>query len=90
MDTLIRTQQITAARDLKPGDVITQEYEDGEIYASRGIRLDRVLSSYIPYTYGGRVYLVPVITVHGWDVHRGRGVLLTCTPTRAWDTVRNT
>lgn len=94
METLIQTaeKRITESRDLKPGDIISQEFLDivqGQpVQASRDIRLDRVLSAYLIYGYDGRTYLVPVVTLHGWDVRRGRGVKITCTSQRPWTTMR--
>ncbi len=92
MDTLISTKRITEARDLRPGDVITQEFLDvhqgQQVFSSRDVRLDRIKSGYLPHVRDGRTYLSPVVTFYGWDVRRGRGVLLTCTPERPWDTVR--
>lgn len=91
-DTLVSTKRITESRDLKPGDVITQEYLDVnkgvEAWAARDIRLDRIASGYLAHVRDGRTFLSPVLTLHGWDVRKGRGVLLTCTPERVWDTVR--
>ena len=81
------------SRDLKPGDVISQEFldtDDGkQMTASRDVRLDRVLSAYLAYVYSGRVYLIPVITLCGWEVGKSRGVRITCTPQQTWVTMRS-
>jgi len=94
METLIQLaeKRLTESRDLKPGDIISQEFLDTnrgeESWTTRDIRLDRVLSSYLIYAYGGLSYLVPVVTLYGWDVRKGQGVRITCTNQSTWRTMR--
>lgn len=91
-DTLVSTVRITESRDLRPGDIITQGYLDVEkgeqISVERDVRLDRVFSAYLVYVHEGQSYLVPVVMLHGWDVRRGRGVKIACSPSRPWETLR--
>lgn len=87
-ETLIRTRIITPAENLRPGDVITQGYLDGGDWTSRDIRLDRIHSAYLVYNYGGRDYLVPVVTLHGWDVRRGRSVEIVSATRTPWEASR--
>jgi len=90
MDTLIQVteKRITQSRDLKPGDIISQEFLDEGDWKSRQIRVDSVTPTYLAYHDGGRTYLVPVVLVHGWDVRKGRGVRLVSASQRPWETQR--
>jgi hypothetical protein len=96
METLIQqvTEKcVTQARDLKPGDIISQEYLDTkkgqQEWASRDIRLDGVQSAYVIYQYGGRSYLVPVVLLFGLDVRKGLRVRIASASTRPWETMRS-
>lgn len=94
MDTLIQQvaeKRVTQARDLRPGDIISQEFLDPktEDWASRDIRLDGVQSAYVIYQYDGRSYLVPVVLLHGLDVRRGLRVRIASASTRPWETMRS-
>jgi hypothetical protein len=94
MDTLteVAEKRLTQARDLRPGDIISQEYLDrdkgSERWTVRQVRLDRVLSSYLAYVQDGQTYLVPVVLLHGWDLRRGMAVRVATTAQRPWETQR--
>lgn len=91
MDTLLTAEKrLTESRDLRPGDIIRQDFLDAvDQPRSRDIRLDRVASVYVPYVQDGRVYLVPAVLIQGWDVSKSRGVRMVCTPTTEWRTIRS-
>lgn len=90
MDTLIQVteKRVTQSRDLRPGDIISQEYLDRDDWKVRQIRVDRADPAYLAYRREGQTYLVPVVMIQGWDLRKGRGVRLVSASMRPWETQR--